>query len=122
MRRFLLWLIVGLAAVLLAFLVLKLPSRREDDFTRLMTRGNGFLESGDATNAIATFSQVVNLAPENIDARLNLANAFLLAGDFPKVIEQCQQAIALDHNSAAAYYLDRKSTRLNSSHLGISYA
>src|SRR5690242_9129663 len=106
MRKSLLWLFLGLSALLLVFLVIRLPSRREDDFTRLMTRGNGFLERGDATNAINVYLQGVGLAPENIDARLNLANAFLLAGDFPKVIEQCQQAIALDHNSAAAYYLE----------------
>ncbi|MEY4918556.1 MAG: hypothetical protein RL616_2469, partial [Verrucomicrobiota bacterium] len=76
-----------------------------DSFTQLMTRGNGFFEKGDATNAIATYLEAVKLAPENLDARLNLANACLLAGDAANAIEQSQQALNLDHNSAAAYYL-----------------
>src|SRR5258708_29935441 len=76
-----------------------------DQFTQLMTRGNGFFEKGDTTNAITTYLKAIILAPESLDARLNLANAYLLAGDAPKVIDQCQQALNLDHNSAAAYYL-----------------
>jgi tetratricopeptide (TPR) repeat protein len=92
----------------LFWLLVAIPAcspNREDQFTRLMTRGNGLLESGDATNAIATFSEAVKLAPENLDARLNLANAFLLAGDSTNVIEQCRQSLNRDHNSGAAYYL-----------------
>ncbi len=76
-----------------------------DGFMQLMTRGNGFFEKGDATNAIATYLEAVKLAPENLDAHLNLANACLLAGDAANAIEQSQQALNLDHNSAAAYYL-----------------
>src|SRR5258706_3182907 len=76
-----------------------------DQFTQLMTRGNGFFEKGDTTNAITTYLKAITLAPESLDARLNLANAYLLAGDAPKVIDQCQQALNLDHNSGAAYYL-----------------
>ena len=45
-----------------------------DQFTQLMTRGNGFFEKGDATNAIAAYQEAVKLAPERLDARLNLAN------------------------------------------------
>ena len=105
MRKFLLWFFVGLGGLLLAVVIFKRPPQPADDFTRLLTRGNGFLESGDATNAIAAYSGVVKLAPENLDARLNLANAHLLAGEFQNGIEQCQQALNLNHNSAAAYYL-----------------
>lgn len=104
MRKFA-WFLIGFALALLAVVLLRKPHRPADDFTSLMTRGNGFLESGDATNAIAAYTQVVKLAPENLDARLNLANAWLLAGDSRKVIEESRQALALDHNSAAAYYL-----------------
>ena len=105
MRKFTLWIFIALGLAVLAAVLLKRPSRSGDEFTRLMTRGNGLLESGDATNAIATYLQVVKLGAESLDARLNLANAFLLAGDFHGVIEQCQQALNLNHNSAAAYYL-----------------
>ena len=76
-----------------------------DSFTQLMTRGNGFFEKGESTNAIAAYQAAVKLAPESLDARLNLANACLLAGDAANAIEQSQQALNLDHNSAAAYYL-----------------
>src|SRR6476646_1345242 len=105
MRKFLLWFLVGLGVALLVVVIFKRPPQPADEFTRLMTRGNGFLESGDATNAIAAYQQVVKLAPEHLDARLNLANACLLAGDLQGVLEQCQQVLNLNHNSAAAYYL-----------------
>jgi Tfp pilus assembly protein PilF len=70
-----------------------------------MTRGNGYLEKGDTTNAIAAYLKVVELAPDNLDARLNLANSYLLARDSSNVVEQCRQSLNLDPNSAAAYYL-----------------
>ncbi len=104
MSKRLILIVLGLA--LLGLAVFLLRSRGSgDDFTRLMTRGNGFLERGDATNAIANYLQVVKLAPENLDARLNLANAYLLADNSSNVIEQCQQALGLDQNNGAAYYL-----------------
>jgi Tfp pilus assembly protein PilF len=98
------WIVIGLALVGVAVLLLR-TTGGSGDFAHLMTRGNGYLEKGDATNAIAAYLQVVKLAPANLDARLNLANAYLLADDSSNVVEQCQQALNLDHNSAAAYYL-----------------
>ena len=71
--------------VLVVLLISACSKKTEDPFTQLMTRGNGFLEKGDTTNAIATYLEVVKLAPENLDARLNLANAYLLADDSAKV-------------------------------------
>jgi tetratricopeptide (TPR) repeat protein len=94
---------VGLTGVVAVVFTRQTPSG--DQFIRLMSKGNGFLEQGDATNAISAYLEAIPLAPESLDAKLNLANAYLLAGDNRKVIEQCQQALSLDHNSAAAYYL-----------------
>ena len=96
-----------IAACLVALSGLWLTSCRRDtsDLERSMRLGQGFLEKGDATNAIAAYAQAVKLSPESIDARLNLANAYLLKGDNRAVIEQCQQALALDHNDPAGYYL-----------------
>src|ERR1039457_2041309 len=91
MSKRVIWIVLGLALVGLAVFLLR-PKANGDDSTRLMTHGNGFLEKGDATNAIATYLQVVKLEPENLDARLNLANAYLLADNSSNVIEQCQQA------------------------------
>jgi Flp pilus assembly protein TadD len=99
------WVVYGCCLLLVLAAIPACSPKNEDQFTRLMTRGNGFFEKGDATNAIATYSEAVRLAPENLDARLNLANAYLLAGDCTNVIEQCRQSLSLDHNSGAAYYL-----------------
>ena len=98
------WIGLGLGLLLLAVLWLR-SARSESGLTRLMTRGNGYLEKNDATNAIAAYTQAVELAPANLDVRLDLANAFLMAGDCSNVVQECQQALSLDHNSAAAYYL-----------------
>ncbi len=76
-----------------------------DRFNRAMNLGAGYLENGEATNAINAYSQAEKLVPESIDARLNLANAFLLAGRSPEVVSQCQHVLSLDHNNPAAYYL-----------------
>ncbi len=91
--------------VLLMAIVAGCSPKSGDSFIRLMTRGNGFLEKGDATNAIESYSAALKLAPANIDVRLNLANAYLLGNDASNVIGQCRQALNLDHNSGAAYYL-----------------
>jgi len=105
MQKPLLWVFVGVvlasAAVYFAFR----SAPKGDPFLTLMTRGQGYLEKGDATNATAVYSKAVSLEPESVDAHLNLAIAHLVAGDNQAVIGQCQQALNLDHNSAAAYYL-----------------
>ncbi len=115
MRNRIIWL-APVAAILFLLIFLPACSKKNgelksagqkvaDSFTQLMTRGNGFFEKGDATNAIATYLEAVKLAPESLDAHLNLVNACLLAGDATNAVEQSQQALNLDHNSAAAYYL-----------------
>jgi len=104
MSKRLIWIVLGLALLGAAIFLLR-SAGNGDDFNRLMTRGNGFLEKGDASNSIAIYLQAVKLAPESLEARLNLANAYLLADNSTNVIEQCQQALDLDHNSGAAYYL-----------------
>ena len=85
MSKRLIWIVLGLALMGLAVFLLR-PKENGDDSTRLMSRGNGYLEKGDATNAIATYLQAMKLAPENLDARLNLANAYLLADNSSNVI------------------------------------
>ena len=105
MFKRLFWIVPGVALFLLMVSIPACSKKSADPFTQLMTRGNGFYEKGDVTNAIATYLEATTIAPESLDARLNLANAYLLAGDSTKAIEQSQQALNLDHNSAAAYYL-----------------
>lgn len=79
--------------------------RSSEQFEREMTAGQGALEKREATNAITAYSKAVQLAPESIDARLNLANAYLLANQNEEVIQQCRQVLNLDHSQPAAYYL-----------------
>ena len=105
MRTRLFWIVPGVWLFLLMGLISGCSQKNADQFTQLMTRGNGFFEKGDVTNAITTYLKATVLAPESLDARLNLANAYLLANDSSGVIEQCQQVLNLDHNNAAAYYL-----------------
>src|SRR5213075_1370386 len=76
-----------------------------DSFQQLMTRGNGLFEKGDATNAISVYKRAIAVAPESVDAHLNLANAYLLAGEAQSVIEEARETLNLEPNSAAAYYL-----------------
>src|SRR6266571_5097649 len=72
MQKPLVWICLGL---LVAGTILLVRFRRSSDpFERLMARGAGYLEKGDATNAVATYSQAVKLVPESLNARLNLGN------------------------------------------------
>jgi cytochrome c-type biogenesis protein CcmH/NrfG len=84
---------------------LRLPSAGSAAFTRLMNRGNGLLEKSDALAAIDVYTRALRLSPESTDVRLNLANAYLLAGRPDDAVPMCRQTLELDPNSAAAYYL-----------------
>jgi Flp pilus assembly protein TadD len=84
---------------------LRRPSAGSATFTRLMNRGNGLLEKSDALAAIDVYTRALRLSPESTDVRLNLANAYLLAGRPDDAVPMCRQTLELDHNSAAAYYL-----------------
>lgn len=74
-------------------------------FTRLVTRGNGMLEKGDAAGAIGAYSQALRLSPGSSDVRLNLANAYLQAGQPENAERLSREALDLSPGSAAAYYL-----------------
>jgi tetratricopeptide (TPR) repeat protein len=99
------WAFCGTLAAALAISLCFRTSRTDDSFTRLMSRGKGYLEKGDTTNAITTYAQAIELAPEDINVRLNLANAYLLGGSNAAAIDLCQEVLKLDRNNAAAYYL-----------------
>jgi tetratricopeptide (TPR) repeat protein len=104
MQRRLYWILLGLMAAAVIFLLAR-PRQEGDQFSRLMAVGAGYLEKGDAAKAITAYSQAAELVPESLDAHLNLANAYLLAGNNPAALLECQQALGLDHNSPAAYFL-----------------
>ena len=93
------------AAIVAGAFWLRQSSTASAGFTRLMNRGNGLLEKGDAIAAIDVYTRALRLSPESTDVRLNLANAYLLAGRTDDAVPMCRQTLELDHNSAAAYYL-----------------
>ena len=104
MPKRLLWILVvcvGLVGLSLFFFL----SKGQDTFDHWMTLGGGYLEKGEATNAISAYSKALNLEPDNVAVHLNLANAYLLADSNQQVIAQCQQAVNLDRNNPASYYL-----------------
>src|SRR5579862_7707258 len=103
-RLFLIVLALALGGLVVCIFLLRIGAGGDASMPS-MTRANGYLEQGDATNAIAAYSEIIKHAPDSLDARLNLANAYLLAGETSNVVEQCRQALSLDQNSAAAYYL-----------------
>ena len=105
MKRQMFWIGLGVAVVAALVLVFVRSGHSSDRFDRAMTLGKGHLEQGDARKAIAAYQQAVQLAPESIDARLNLANACLLGGDSAEVVKQTEQALSFDHNNPAAHYL-----------------
>jgi Tfp pilus assembly protein PilF len=105
MQKRLLWVALVLCVVLIGVASFFWFPREHDSFDRWMSLGAGYLEKGEGTNAINAYSNAVILAPENIAAHLNLANADLLAESNSDAIAQSQQALNLDHNNPAAYYL-----------------
>src|SRR5438045_7583752 len=92
------------SALLLTGCTRRNASPGEDDFVRLMNIGQALYDKGDATKAVETFEKAVALAPTHPDARLNLANAYLLAGQASDAIREAQEILKLEPNSAAAYY------------------
>src|SRR5205814_10011883 len=57
------------------------------------------------------------------DLRYALGRMFYQQGRYPEAVAQLERVVELEPDNYRAHdNLDRKSTRLNSSHLGISYA
>src|SRR5438094_882815 len=76
------------------------------EFVRLMNVGKSLYEKGDAAKAIEAFQKAVTLAPTHPDARLNLANAYLLADQANEAAQEAREILKLEPNSAAAYYIE----------------
>ncbi|MBE2215469.1 MAG: VCBS repeat-containing protein, partial [Opitutaceae bacterium] len=74
-------------------------------FVVAMNRGNGLLDQGDSTGALAAYAEALRLSPQATDARLNLANAHLRASQPAEAAVYCRQVLELEPNNAAAHYL-----------------
>lgn len=81
------------------------PESAEEEFIRVMNTGKNYLDQKQATNAIPPFLRAVELQPSRPDALLNLANAYLLAGQAEAAVRQAEAALSYDRNLAAAYYV-----------------
>ena len=55
-----------------------------DELVRLSNVGKAQLDRGEAQPAIAAFEKALALNSNHSDAKLNLANAYLLAGEYEK--------------------------------------
>lgn len=101
---------VSLIAVLLMFAVgckkaANPTPAASEDFLALLNVGKSQYEKGDAATAITSFEKAVQRQPTSVDARLDLANAYLAAGQPEKVFAQTQQVLGMEPQSGAAHYL-----------------
>ena len=77
----------------------------DDEFTNFMNEGKNYYDKGEVAKAIDAYRKAVTASPTHPDAHLNLANAFLLAGESTNALKHAQEVLNLDANSAAAYYV-----------------
>lgn len=78
---------------------------KEDEFTRLMQAGKNYLDQGEAKKAAEIYQKALQLEPENLDAHINIASAYLMLNRPADAIEHCQKAIKIDDKVSAAYYI-----------------
>src|SRR5688500_15709984 len=79
--------------------------RPQSEFVRLMNTGKNYLDQGQAQKALGSYQQAVKLAPTDPDVHLNLANAYLRGNNAEQAIEEADEVLKLDQNSAAAYFV-----------------
>ncbi|MEO8351170.1 MAG: tetratricopeptide repeat protein [Chthoniobacteraceae bacterium] len=83
----------------------KKPSATGGDFQSEMIAGKNAFENAKSEEAIDLWSKAVARQPTSPEAQLNLANAYLLAGNIPKTIAHAEEALRLSPNSASALYV-----------------
>ncbi len=98
-------------ALFLAFIFLLLGCGKRDsatggdEFLRLSNVGKAHLDRAEAQPALAAFEKALALNPNHPDAKLNLANAFLLAGEDSKARPLASAVLAQERSSAPALYV-----------------
>ncbi len=75
------------------------PPQRADEAEKIYTRGVRDAEQGDYAKAIKRFQQVIEILPFHIDARRNLAMAYLESKNFAKAKEHLMECSHLDPNN-----------------------
>src|SRR5881227_1905111 len=77
----------------------------ESNFARYTNAGKNYYDKGEAEKAVQSFEQALAANPSQPDAKLNLANALLLANQPSNALYYAQEVLVTDPNSAAAYYV-----------------
>ena len=67
-----------------------------DDVDRLMEAGIGEMGGGRLRESIATFAQVIDLAPEFAEGWNKRATAYYLAGEFDNSLQDVERTLALE--------------------------
>jgi len=83
----------------------RMQQSADDEFTHFMNVGKNYYDKGEAQKALDAFARAVASTPTHPDAHLNLANAYLLAGQGTNAVRHADEVLKLDPNSAAAYYV-----------------
>jgi tetratricopeptide (TPR) repeat protein len=98
---------------LLAAIVFLVPACRKkqdaatggDEFLRWSNVGKAHLDRGEAQPSVVAFEKALALNPNHPDAKLNLANAYFLAGENNKARALADAVLEQDHSSATALYI-----------------
>ncbi len=97
------------SCVAVAFLLTACRDKRhaggDGEFLRLSNVGKAQLDRGDAPAAVATFEKALKLEPAHPAAKLNLANALLLAEQNERALALAKSVAESDRNNAAALYV-----------------
>lgn len=70
--------------------------------TVIIAQGRHLLSQGRYSDAISSFSEAIRLSPEETDAYLGLAKAFLKEGDFFKALDASEKALRIDPSNRDA--------------------
>jgi tetratricopeptide (TPR) repeat protein len=83
---------------------------RDELIRSLLSLAAVFLAGGDVDGALRSFSEVLQVSPENVSAYLGLARAFLKKGDTKDALDAAIKAFRLDPRNADALrlFLDLK--------------
>ncbi len=83
----------------------KEPIAGGDEFLRLSNVGKAHLDRGETQPALAAFEKARALNPNHPDAKLNLANAHLLAGEDANARSLAASVLEQERGSAPALYV-----------------
>jgi len=96
---------LGFAILIAGLASCRMKESAEDEFANFMNVGKNYYDKDDANKAIDVFAKAVASNPTHPDAHLNLANAYLLAGQGSNAVRHAEEVLKLDPNSAAAHYV-----------------